>query len=180
MRVGARGRVSGARFVVSPNWDERPSGAAVTLLVVHSISLPPGEFGGDSVERLFTNRLHPDAHPYFRGLAGLRVSAHLFVRRGGELVQFVPLHRRAWHAGLSAWRARPRSNDYSVGVELEGTEHSPFADAQYATLTALVRALRDALPLRDIAAHSDIAPKRKNDPGEGFDWDRLMRELARA
>jgi AmpD protein len=179
MKVGARGRVSVARYVASPNCDERPPREAVTLLVLHSISLPPGEFGGNSVERLFTNRLDPDAHPYFHGLAGLRVSAHFFVRRGGELIQFVPLYRRAWHAGLSAWRGRPRSNDYSVGVELEGTDDMPFSDTQYTTLVALVRALRDAVPLRDIAAHSDIAPARKTDPGSGFGWERLLRALAR-
>lgn len=180
MRIGTRGRIAGARFVASPNCDARPAGAVVTLLVVHSISLPPGKFGGDAVERLFTNRLDPDAHPYFRGLAGLRVSAHFFVRRSGELVQFVPAYRRAWHAGLSAWRARPRANDYSIGVELEGTEHARFAKPQYVTLAALVRALRHAFPLRDIAAHSDIAPARKTDPGEGFSWARLLGELARA
>lgn len=180
MKVGANGRVSGLRFVASPNCDERPPRQAVTLLVVHSISLPPGEFGGDSVERLFTNRLDPDAHPYFRGLAGLRVSAHFFVRRGGEAIQFVPLHLRAWHAGVSAWRGRQRSNDYSVGVELEGTDDAPFSRAQYATLIPLVRALRDATPLRDIAGHSDIAPQRKTDPGAGFAWMELLRELARS
>ena len=179
MRVGPRGWVSGARRLVSPNCDERPPGAEVTLLVVHSISLPPGQFGGDSVERLFSNQLDPSAHPYFRGLAGLRVSAHFFVRRGGELIQFVPLHLRAWHAGLSAWRGRERSNDYSVGVELEGTDTASFSDPQYVALVALVRALRRAAPLRDIAAHSDVAPKRKADPGRGFVWDRLFRELAR-
>jgi len=180
MKLGTRGRISGTRFVESPNCDARPARENVTLLVVHSISLPPGKYGGDAVERLFTNRLDPAAHPYFRGLAGLRVSAHFFVRRSGELVQFVPVHRRAWHAGLSAWRALPRANDYSIGVELEGTERAGFADAQYVTLAALVRVLRHAFPLRDVAAHSDIAPARKTDPGEGFAWDRLLRELARA
>jgi len=180
MNIGARGRISGARFVSSPNCDARPRREDVTLLVVHSISLPPGKFGGDAVERLFTNRLEPDSHPYFRGLTGLRVSAHFFVRRSGELVQFVPVYRRAWHAGLSAWRARPRANDYSVGVELEGTDRTRFTDAQYATLAALVRTLRRAFPLRDIAAHSDIAPARKTDPGRGFAWDNLLRGLARA
>ncbi len=180
MKIGARGRISGARFVSSPNCDARPAGEDVTLLVVHSISLPPGRFGGDSVERLFTNQLEPDAHPYFRRLVGLRVSAHFFVRRSGELVQFVPVFRRAWHAGLSEWRARPRANDYSVGVELEGTERTRFTGAQYVTLAALVRALRRAFPLRDFAGHSDIAPVRKTDPGKGFAWDSLLRELARA
>jgi AmpD protein len=180
MRVGASGLVSGARFVASQNCDDRPPHETVSLLVVHSISLPPGEFGGDGVERLFTNRLDHDAHPYFRGLTGLRVSAHFFVRRGGELLQFVPLHRRAWHAGVSAWRGRERCNDFSVGVELEGTDRSAFADPQYITLAALVHALRRALPLRDVAAHSDLAPLRKTDPGTGFDWNRFLHALARA
>jgi AmpD protein len=180
MRVGAGGVVSGARFVASQNCDDRPAHQPVSLLLLHSISLPPGEFGGDEVERLFTNRLNHGAHPYFRGLTGLRVSSHFFVRRGGELVQFVPVHRRAWHAGSSAWRGRERCNDFSVGVELEGTDRSTFADPQYLTLAALVRALRRALPLRDIAAHSDVAPQRKTDPGNGFDWNRVLLALARA
>lgn len=180
MRVVGEGRVSGVRFVASPNCDTRPPRQRVTLLVLHSISLPPGEFGGDSVERLFTNRLDPNAHAYFRDLDGLRVSAHFFVRRGGDVIQFVPLHLRAWHAGASAWRGRPRCNDFSVGVELEGTDQAPFSRAQYASLVSLVRALRAATPLRDVAAHSDIAPRRKTDPGRGFVWDQLLRELARS
>lgn len=166
------------RVVASPNHDERPAGAEVTLLVVHSISLPPGEYGGDAIERLFTNSLDPQAHPYFRDIAALRVSAHFLVRRDGELVQFVPLERRAWHAGVSAWRGRPACNDFSVGVELEGIDDAPFAEPQYARLAALVAELRRTLPLRAVAAHSDIAPGRKTDPGPGFDWRRLLRALA--
>jgi AmpD protein len=148
------------------------------LLVVHAISLPPGEFGGDAIERLFTNRLDPATHPYFRGLAGLKVSSHFLIRRGGELVQFVPLGRRAWHAGVSSWRGRGRCNDFSIGVELEGTDDRPFADPQYARLARLVAALKQKLPLRDIAAHSDVAPGRKTDPGPGFDWPRLLAALS--
>ena len=152
----------------------------MTLVVLHAISLPPGEFGGDAIARLFTNRLDPAEHPSFPGLVSLRVSAHFLVRRDGELVQFVPVHRRAWHAGVSRWRGRGRCNDFSVGIELEGTDDRGFSEAQYAGLPYLVRALRAALPLREIAAHSDIAPGRKTDPGVRFDWPRLFADLARA
>jgi AmpD protein len=145
--------------------------------VIHSISLPPGEYGGDGVERLFTNRLDPDAHPYFRQIHGMRVSAHFLVRRDGELVQFVPVARRAWHAGASAWRGRGRCNDFSVGIELEGADHAPFEDAQYAALSDLLRNLLGQFPLRAVAAHSDIAPGRKTDPGPRFDWHRLLLDL---
>jgi AmpD protein len=172
------GLLRGARQLPSPNCDDRPAGAATTLLVLHSISLPPGEFGGAAIERLFTNRLNPAAHPAFAGLQGLRVSAHFLVRRDGELLQFVPVHRRAWHAGVSRWRGRARCNDFSVGVELEGAPQHEFEDAQYAQLARLVRALRSVLPLREIAAHSDIAPGRKSDPGGQFDWPRLFFALA--
>lgn len=178
VRIGADGLASGARQVPSPNCDERPPGCAVTLLVLHSISLPPGEYGGGAIERLFTNRLDPAAHASFREVAALHVSAHFLVRRDGELVQFVPVQRRAWHAGASTWRARGRCNDFSVGVELEGAEHDAFTGAQYATLAALARALRAALPLTAVAAHSDVAPGRKRDPGARFDWARLLRDLA--
>jgi len=177
--VPGRGVLAAARYVASPNCDARPRGIAVTLLVLHSISLPRGCFGGDAVVRLFTNRLDPRAHATFRDLAGLRVSAHFLVRRDGSLLQFVPLQRRAWHAGLSRWRGRERCNDFSIGVELEGTDDAAFADVQYGQLGELVRTLRAALPIREIAAHSDIAPGRKTDPGRAFDWSRLLLELAR-
>lgn len=166
------------RRVASPNCDARPPGTAVTLVVLHAISLPPGRYGGDAIERLFTNRLDPAAHPYFRGIAQLRVSAHFLLRRNGEVVQFVPVARRAWHAGVSAWRGRARCNDYSVGVELEGAEGAPFEGAQYAALSRLVVSLRRHWPLRDFAAHSDVAPGRKTDPGPGFDWPRFLAALA--
>ena len=175
---GPNGLHRDARQVPSPNCDDRPPGAETTLLVVHSISLPPGEFGGGAIEQLFTNRLDPAAHPAFGELQNLRVSAHFLVRRDGELIQFVPVHRRAWHAGVSCWRGRQRCNDFSVGVELEGTPQHAFADPQYAQLARLVRALRSALPLREIAAHSDLAPGRKSDPGDRFDWSRLFFTLA--
>jgi len=165
------------RIVDSPNQDERPAGVAVTLLVLHSISLPPGQYGGDAIERLFTNRLDPDEHPYFREIHRLKVSAHFLVRRDGELVQFVPAARRAWHAGVSSWRGRARCNDFSVGVELEGIDSAPFAPPQYAALAALVRKLRGELPLRQLAAHSDVAPGRKRDPGTGFDWAGFLLDL---
>jgi AmpD protein len=145
---------------------------------VHSISLPPGKYGGDSIEKLFTNRLDPDAHPYFRQIEGLKVSAHFLVRRDGRVVQFVPVHRRAWHAGVSSWRGRSACNDFSIGVELEGTDDAPFEEAQYLALGELLARLRTALPLRDLAAHSDVAPGRKTDPGPGFAWGRVLSRLA--
>ena len=174
----ARTRRVPDRFVRSPNCDARPPGAAPTLLIVHSISLPPGEYGGDAIERLFTNRLDPRTHPYFGDIAALKVSSHFLVRRDGELVQFVPVRRRAWHAGVSAWRGRGRCNDFSVGVELEGSDADPFEPAQYRRLQGLIRFLRASLPLRDIAAHSDVAPGRKTDPGARFDWPRVLAALA--
>jgi len=177
---GGEGLIAGVPYAASPNCDARPPGAEVSLLVLHAISLPPGEFGGDAVERLFTNRLDPAAHPYFRGIAASRVSAHFFLRRDADLIQFVPVQRRAWHAGESVWRGRSRCNDYSVGIELEGTDDSGFSEPQYRRLAALVRILRAALPLRDVAAHSDIAPQRKTDPGARFDWARFLSDLARA
>jgi AmpD protein len=178
MKLRPDGRLSGCRFVASPNHDERPAGETLTLLVVHSISLPPGEYGGDAIERLFTNRLDPAAHPYFRTIAELEVSAHFLVRRDGEAVQFVPTARRAWHAGESRWRGRSRCNDFSIGVELEGTDEGAFEAAQYERLAALIRALRARYPLRQLASHSDIAAGRKTDPGPGFDWPRLFHRLA--
>jgi len=179
MKLAPDGWLAPCRRVASPNQDERPAGEAVTLLVVHSISLPPGEYGGDAIERLFTNRLDPAAHPYFGTIAELEVSAHFLVRRDGELVQFVPTTRRAWHAGASSWRGRSRCNDFSIGVELEGTDSGPFEAPQYERLAALIGALRAQHPLRELAAHSDIAPGRKTDPGPGFDWPRLLGALSR-
>lgn len=172
-RRGA-GWIAGARQVPSPNCDRRPGGAGISLLVLHSISLPRGEYGGDAIERLFTNRLDSSAHVSFDELAGLRVSSHYLVRRDGELLQFVPLEARAWHAGASRWRGRDRCNDFSVGIELEGTDDSEFTGAQYERLSWLVRSLQARLPIRELAAHSDIAPDRKSDPGPRFDWLRWL------
>ena len=174
------GWIADARRVPSPNCDSRPAGARVSLVVLHSISLPRGEYGGDAVERLFTNRLDPAAHASFAGLAGLRVSAHFIVRRGGELVQFVPFEARAWHAGASCWRGRERCNDYSVGIEIEGTDDGEFTVAQYDCLSVLLRQLQQRLPVRQIAGHSDVAPGRKADPGARFDWARCLAGLCAA
>jgi AmpD protein len=172
-RLDAAGWLAGAKRMASPNCDERPDPADISLLVVHGISLPPGEFGGDAIARLFTNRLDYAAHPYFDSLRELRVASHFLVRRDGALIQFVPCARRAWHAGRSSWCGRERCNDFSIGVELEGTDTRPYTARQYARLARLVRTLRDRYPLRDIAGHSDIAPGRKTDPGQAFDWARL-------
>ena len=177
MHLTGQGLIEGVRYIESPNCDDRPEGSSVELIVIHAISLPPREFGGDGIERLFTNRLDPGVHPYYAGIAGLRVSAHFLIRRDGELIQFVPAGRRAWHAGESSWRGRTRCNDFSIGIELEGTDETPFEDAQYAMLAPLTAALRARFPLADIAGHSDIAPGRKTDPGPHFDWGRYRAAL---
>ena len=161
------------RRIVSPNYDSRPPGFAVSLLVIHCISLPPGEFAGDAVIRLFSNTLDPEAHPSFAPVHHLKVSAHFFLRRDGALIQFVSCNDRAWHAGESNWQGRARCNDFSIGIELEGCEDTPFTPAQYERLTALVGALRTRYPLTAAAGHSDIAPGRKTDPGPYFDWSRI-------
>jgi N-acetyl-anhydromuramoyl-L-alanine amidase len=165
-------------FVPSPNFDERPTGCEVNLLVIHNISLPPDEFGGDGILELFTNRLDPEAHPYYRSLRELKVSAHFLIRRSGEIIQFVSCENRAWHAGESCWQGRSRCNDYSIGIELEGSDNVPFADVQYNALAWLTRALQKQYPIADIAGHSDIAPGRKTDPGPYFDWKRYRALLA--
>jgi len=159
----------------SPNSDARPDGAQATLLVLHNISLPPGEFGGPHIEALFLNRLDPDAHPWFGRLRGLRVSAHFLVRRDGGIVQFVASGARAWHAGVSQFQGRARCNDFSVGIELEGTDAQPYEDAQYAALVPLTAALRARHPLAAVRGHEHIAPGRKTDPGPAFDWARYGR-----
>jgi len=177
----ATGLLAAARQVASPNQDERPAGLEPELIVIHCISLPPGEFGGPWIDQLFTNRLDPAAHPCFAEIAGLRVSAHLLIRRDGELVQYVPFNRRAWHAGESHWRGRERCNDFSIGIELEGTDESDYTTAQYRRLAATIRALCRAYPslsAERLAGHCDIAPGRKTDPGPSFDRGRLARWLA--
>lgn len=166
-----------ARRLDSPNFDERPPGAVVDLLVLHSISLPPGSYGGDAVQRLFTNTLDWDAHPYYQAIRGLQVSAHFFVRRDGALWQFVSCSMRAWHAGASHYRGRERCNDDSIGIELEGLEGEAFEDAQYETLATVCTALAQHYPLAHVAGHEHIAPDRKKDPGARFDWPQLQRRL---
>jgi len=174
VRITEDGLLEGACcYVASPNCDARPAGAAVELIVIHNISLPPGEFGGPGIEDLFLNRLDATIHPYYAGIAHLRVSAHFLIRRNGEIVQFVPCTQRAWHAGVSQWRGRERCNDFSVGIELEGTDEIPFEDAQYAYLARLIAALRDRYPIADVTGHSDIASGRKTDPGPAFEWRRI-------
>ncbi len=170
------GLLSGARQRPSPNQDERPADMPVDLVIVHGISLPPGEFGGGFIDALFTNTLDPAAHPYFTEIAGMRVSAHLLIERTGRITQYVPFHRRAWHAGESCFAGRGRCNDYSIGIELEGVDDRPYEDIQYLRLTQVIAALRAVWPaLTDdrIVGHSDVAPGRKTDPGPAFDWRRL-------
>ncbi len=178
---GARWRsgwLRGARRCESPNFGARPPGVAICLGVIHSISLPPGDYAGDAIERLFTNRLDWDAHPYYAQLRGLHVSAHFLIRRDGELLQFVSCDRRAWHAGASQWRGRADCNDYSIGIELEGLEGHRFEPPQYRALVRLLRVLAQRYPLQAVAGHEHIAPGRKGDPGAGFEWARLMEALA--
>jgi len=170
------GRLVNAQFVESPNQDARPAGVEPELVVVHGISLPPGELGGEWIDRLFTNRLDPGAHPYFQEIAHLRVSAHVLIRRDGEVVQYVPFHRRAWHAGVSSWEGRERVNDFAVGIELEGADDVPYEEAQYRRLAELIQALSRIYPAitpEHVVGHSDVAPGRKTDPGPSFDWTKL-------
>jgi N-acetyl-anhydromuramoyl-L-alanine amidase len=175
--IDASGWVAQARHVPSPNHDARPAGARVELLLIHNISLPPGEFGGGHIERLFTNRLDLEEHPYFASLRGLRVSAHFLIARGGALTQFVGCAERAWHAGESQFEGRPRCNDFSLGIELEGTDTLAYTDAQYDVLARLSRTLFAVYPLRAVRGHSDVAAPRKTDPGAAFDWPRFARAL---
>ena len=165
-----------AQACPSPNEEARPPGTEVDLVVLHSISLPPGEYGGPAIEDLFLNRLDCGAHPHFEQLRGLRVSAHFLIRRDGRVIQFVDADRRAWHAGASCWAGRVNCNDYSIGVELEGLEGETFADAQYPALVSLLASVRRRYPVRTVVGHQHVAPGRKGDPGPGFDWWRLWRE----
>jgi AmpD protein len=165
------------RRCASPNFNARPLGGTVCLALIHSISLPPGEYGGDAIERLFTNRLDWDAHPYYDAIRGFEVSAHFLVRRDGEIVQFVSCDERAWHAGRSEWQGRTECNDFSVGIELEGFEGETFEPAQYDALAWLLRALAERYPIEAVAGHEHVAPGRKKDPGPGFDWQRLRANL---
>ncbi len=174
------GWLQAVRHVQSPNYDERPPGSPIDLLVIHGISLPPDEFGGPWIDALFTNRLDPEAHPYFAEIAGLEVSAHVLIRRDGEVVQYVSFDNRAWHAGKSCFEGRERCNDFAIGIELEGTDERAYEPVQYAQLAAVTRALQVAYPgitREHIVGHSDIAPGRKTDPGPGFDWERYRKML---
>lgn len=173
--LDAAGVLDAARQISSPNYDARPSGSRIELIVIHSISLPPGCFGGNAIAELFTNCLDPLADPYFESIAGLTVSSHFLIRRDGELVQFVPCQSRAWHAGESQWHGRKRCNDFSIGIELEGSDEVPFEEVQYRVLGQLVEVLREAYPITECVGHQDIAlPRgRKTDPGPHFEWARL-------
>jgi AmpD protein len=178
IKIDTQGIASGARFIESPNQDERPAGnsstpSEITLAVIHNISLPPQQYGGDGVIALFTNQLDPDAHPYYAEIYQLKVSSHFFIRRDGSLIQFVPCNQRAWHAGVSTWKGRERCNDFSVGIELEGSDVDAFEAAQYSTLNNLLSALKQTYPITDVVGHSDIAPGRKTDPGPYFDWAQI-------
>lgn len=176
----AEGLLSPARQVPSPNFDARPAGMAPDLIIVHGISLPPGEYGGPWIDRLFTNTLAWDRHPYFKQIEGMKVSSHVLVRRDGEVVQYVPFHERAWHAGASVYQGRERCNDFSIGIELEGVDDQPYEAAQYRELARMVLALCAAYPSLSserIVGHSDVAPGRKTDPGDSFDWPRLRAML---
>jgi N-acetyl-anhydromuramoyl-L-alanine amidase len=179
--VDADGWVPAARKLPSPNFEARPEGAVPSLIVVHNISLPPGQFGGSAIAELFQNRLDCDAHPYYdTHLRGVRVSAHFVIHRDGELEQFVSCDQRAWHAGASNFFGRERCNDFSIGIELEGSDATTFEAAQYRTLSALVKALMAHYEIQALAGHSDIAPGRKTDPGPHFEWSRLQQDTTLA
>ena len=175
--VDAQGIVRRARQIPSPNCDERPPRTPIALLVVHNISLPPDQFGGGDILRLFTNCLDPQAHPSYASLRNLKVSSHFLIRRTGELIQFVPCLKRAWHAGVSRWRGREQCNAFSIGIELEGCDTQAFEDAQYEVLIALANSLYEAYPIQGMVGHSDIAPGRKTDPGPCFDWTRIWSKV---
>ena len=177
------GLIENVPFIASPNIDDRPASDDIDLLVIHSISLPPGEYGGPWIEKLFTNTLPADKHPYFKEIHQMKVSAHVLIRRDGTVQQFVPFHQRAWHAGASCYEERETCNDYSIGIELEGTDDSEFEDIQYQQLAELINALDDCYDKINkdrLTGHSDIASGRKTDPGTGFDWDKLKNLLSKA
>jgi AmpD protein len=174
MKIHTNGWLSGLRQITSPNCDARSPGTAIELLVIHNISLPPGEFGGEWINSLFTNTLDSNAHPYFKQLDGLKVSAHFLIRRNGAIIQFVPCTKRAWHAGQSFWQGYTACNNFSIGIELEGSDFVPFEEQQYLSLVRLTRLLKRNYPIRSIAGHADIAPGRKSDPGPFFEWSRYL------
>ena len=170
--------VRGTIFLASPHCDERPPGTKISLVVIHNISLPPGDYGGHWIDDLFLGKLDRDAHPYFAEIADLKVSSHFLIRRDGSVTQYVDCDRRAWHAGESSWKGRSRCNDFSIGIELEGSDDVPFAEPQYERLAELTKALFARYGTLDLAGHSDVAPGRKTDPGPWFDWDRYRVSLA--
>jgi len=170
LTINQQGICPQAKFYASANFDQRPRDSVIELIVIHNISLPPKQYGGLGVIQLFTNQLDPQAHPYYQEIAELKVSAHFFIRRDGELLQFVSCLDRAWHAGVSSWQGRERCNDFSIGIELEGCDDEPFEPMQYQTLQALIAGLQQQYPIRDIVGHAHIAPNRKTDPGPFFDW----------
>ncbi len=171
--INAAGYASSATQIASPNHDARPDGEKISLIVIHNISLPPQQYGGNGIAQLFTNQLDPHEHPYYAEIHTLKVSSHFLIRRDGELVQFVSCLERAWHAGASNWKGIPRCNDFSIGIELEGSDFDVFESAQYQTLKILVTALKQTYDIDEVVGHSDIAPGRKTDPGSYFDWAKL-------
>ncbi|WP_024930895.1 1,6-anhydro-N-acetylmuramyl-L-alanine amidase AmpD [Methylophilus sp. OH31] len=173
IHIDSAGLASSVQYILSPNQDERPQPAEVDMIVIHNISLPPDQYGGPGIMQLFTNQLNPQEHSYYAEIAHLKVSSHFLIRRTGELLQFVSCNQRAWHAGLSQWQGRERCNDFSIGIELEGSDIEVFEDVQYISLQALINALRQRYAIRHIVGHSDIAPGRKTDPGPFFDWQRI-------
>ena len=173
LEITQEGLVEQARYIASPNHDARPTPGDISMIIIHNISLPPQQYGGDGVIELFTNNLNPDEHPYYAEIQGLKVSSHFFIRRTGELIQFVPCTMRAWHAGASEWKGRQRCNDFSIGIELEGSDFDAFEPTQYVTLKQLLAVLVKRYAIIDIVGHSDIAPGRKTDPGPFFDWSAI-------
>lgn len=173
VEIDDQGMASPCQIILSPNTDERPVGISIDMIVIHNISLPPNQFGGPGIIQLFTNQLDANEHPYYAAIAHLKVSSHFLIRREGELIQFASCLQRAWHAGVSAWQGRERCNDFSIGIELEGSDECAFNQAQYTSLQALLDALKHRYPIKHIVGHSDIAPRRKTDPGPFFDWQRI-------
>ncbi|MDT8363682.1 MAG: 1,6-anhydro-N-acetylmuramyl-L-alanine amidase AmpD [Nitrosomonas sp.] len=177
MQINVAGLLDDSNQIPSPNCDARPENTDISLLVIHHISLPPEEFGGNGVIDLFTNQLDYDARAYYQSLKAMRVSSHFFIRRTGEIIQFVPCLLRAWHAGASCWQGQACCNDFSIGIELEGSDNQPFAPSQYLQLTELTKSILATYPIRDIAGHTTIAPQRKTDPGPHFDWQGYQQAL---
>ncbi|MFM1911275.1 MAG: N-acetyl-anhydromuranmyl-L-alanine amidase [Pseudomonadota bacterium] len=173
IQINSNGICSEAKFIASPNIDARPNPEDISLIVIHNISLPPNQYGGNGVIELFTNQLNPDEHPYYAEIAHLKVSSHFFIRRDGELIQFASCNDRAWHAGASNWQGRERCNDFSIGIELEGSDFEAFEPMQYETLETLIASIKARYPIEAITGHSDIAPGRKTDPGPYFNWSRI-------